>query len=30
MMPDFPVYDAASSERGWTELIQLFRPLTPG
>lgn len=24
MMPDFPVYDPAAAERGWTELLALF------
>lgn len=24
MMPDFPVYDAAAAERGWTEMLALF------
>ncbi len=24
MMPDFPVYDHAAAERGWTEMIALF------
>jgi len=24
MMPDFPVYDHASAERGWVEMLALF------
>jgi carboxymethylenebutenolidase len=31
MMPDFPVYDPAAAERGWTEMLALFgRNLRPG
>ena len=30
MMPDFPVYDHAAAERGWTEMLALFdRSLRP-
>jgi carboxymethylenebutenolidase len=24
MKPDFPVYDHAAAERGWTEMLALF------
>jgi carboxymethylenebutenolidase len=24
MMPDFPVYDHAAAERGWSEMLALF------
>ena len=25
MMPDFPVYDQVAAERGWAEMLALFR-----
>jgi carboxymethylenebutenolidase len=25
MVPDFPTYDAASAQRGWTEMLALFQ-----
>jgi carboxymethylenebutenolidase len=24
MKPDFPVYDAAAAERGWSEMLALY------
>ncbi len=34
MMPDFPVYDQAAAERGWTAMFTVFdralRPAAPG